>query len=95
MRRSDKTKTIRSVKRPHTWESQLSIAIAHFWRSRAVRSCFSRLNPSFWGGTARPKQFSGWIADEALGRSYVELCLPMEARESFLAELARVITGAN
>ena len=37
---------------------------------------------------------SGWIADEALGRSYVELCLPMEARESFLADLARVTTGS-
>ena len=36
---------------------------------------------------------SGWIADETLGRSYVELCLPMEARESFLTKLARVIAG--
>jgi PAS domain S-box-containing protein len=38
---------------------------------------------------------SGWIADEALGRSYVELCLPMEARESFLTELARVTLGSE
>ena len=38
---------------------------------------------------------SGWIADETLGRSYVELCLPMEARESFLTELARVTTGSE
>ena len=36
---------------------------------------------------------SGWIADEALGRSYVELCLPMEARKSFLTGLAQVTVG--
>ena len=38
---------------------------------------------------------SGWIAEEALGRSYVELCLPMEERESFLAEIARVTAGSD
>ncbi|MEO5955780.1 MAG: PAS domain-containing protein, partial [Nitrospiraceae bacterium] len=38
---------------------------------------------------------SGWTADEALGRSYVELCLPIEARESFLAELVRVAAGTE
>jgi PAS domain-containing protein len=37
---------------------------------------------------------SGWTADQALGCRYVELCLPMKARESFLAELARVAKGA-
>lgn len=36
---------------------------------------------------------SGWIADEALGRSYAELCLPMEARESLLTKLAQVTAG--
>ena len=36
---------------------------------------------------------SGWIADETLGRSYVELCLPMKARESFLAKLAQGTEG--
>ena len=38
---------------------------------------------------------SGWTADEALGQSYVELCFPMEARESFLSELARVTAGSD
>jgi PAS domain S-box-containing protein len=38
---------------------------------------------------------SGWIADEALGHSYVELCLPMATRESFLKELACVAAGGN
>jgi PAS domain S-box-containing protein len=37
----------------------------------------------------------GWTADEVLGRSYVELCLPTEARESFLTELARVTEGSD
>ncbi len=38
---------------------------------------------------------SGWTADEVLGRSYVELCFPMEAREAFLIELARVTAGSE
>jgi PAS domain S-box-containing protein len=38
---------------------------------------------------------SGWRADQAVGRRYVELCLPMKARESFLAELARVAQGSD
>ena len=38
---------------------------------------------------------SGWTADQALGRRYVELCLPMKARNSFLAELARVAEGSD
>ncbi len=36
---------------------------------------------------------SGWTADEALGRSYLELCLPIEAHESFLAELVHAAEG--
>ena len=38
---------------------------------------------------------SGWTADQALGRRYVELCLPMKSRNSFLAELARVAEGSD
>ncbi|HKO31594.1 MAG TPA: histidine kinase [Nitrospiraceae bacterium] len=36
---------------------------------------------------------SGWKADEALGRNFVEFCLQMEVRESFLTKLAQVIEG--
>jgi len=36
---------------------------------------------------------SGWVADEALGRNYVELCLPMKARGSFQSILAQAIEG--
>ena len=45
------------------------------------------------GWNRAAETFSGWIADEALSRSYVELCLPMEARESFLTKLAQVTAG--
>ena len=38
---------------------------------------------------------SGWTADQALGHRYVELCLPMKSRNSFLAELARVAEGRD
>ena len=41
----------------------------------------------------RAETVSGWIADEALGRSYTELCLPVEMRESFMNSLARVTEG--
>jgi len=46
-----------------------------------------------WNCTA--ETVSGWIADEALGRSYMELCLPIEMRESFLNSLARVTEGSD
>lgn len=36
---------------------------------------------------------SGWIADEALGRSFRELSLPTKARESFLSALAQALEG--
>ncbi len=36
---------------------------------------------------------SGWIAEESLGRNYVELYLPMKARVSFLSMLAQAIEG--
>ena len=47
------------------------------------------------GWNRAAETLSGWMADAALGRSYVELCLPMEAREPFLAELARVTIGSE
>jgi len=36
---------------------------------------------------------SGWMADEVLGRSLVELCLPKETRASFRITLAQVAEG--
>jgi len=38
---------------------------------------------------------SGWKADEVLGRNYMEFCLQVEVRESFLTKLAQVIEGMD
>ncbi len=46
-----------------------------------------------WNRTA--EMLSGWSADKTLGQSYVALCLPVEARKSFLAMLAQVTTGSE
>jgi len=58
-------------------------------------SAILHLSPTFiileWSRAA--ETLSGWTADEAVGRSFVELCLQTEARESFLAELIRAAAG--
>lgn len=36
---------------------------------------------------------TGWMADEVLGRSYMEICLPAEAQEPFRSRLTQVIGG--
>ncbi|MEP6935754.1 MAG: histidine kinase, partial [Nitrospirota bacterium] len=94
-RSSDKTKTIRSVK-PAT---HMGEPIEHCYRTllEISSSPVLLLSPEsiILGWNRAAETVFGWIADEALGRSYVELCLQMEARESFLAEIARVITGSE
>ncbi|MCX5725274.1 MAG: histidine kinase [Nitrospirae bacterium] len=45
------------------------------------------------GWNRAAETLSGWRADEAMGQSYVTLCLPMDARKSFLATLAQVTAG--
>lgn len=47
------------------------------------------------GWSRASEALSGWIADESLGHSYVELCLPMAAREPFLRELAQATAGSE
>ena len=47
------------------------------------------------GWNRAAEALSGWIADEALGHSYAELCLPMQTREPFLRELAQVTAGSE
>src|ERR1044071_6567736 len=44
-----------------------------------------------WNGAA--EVVSGWKADEALGCNFVEFCLQMEVRESFLTKLSQAIEG--
>lgn len=46
------------------------------------------------GWNRAAERLSGWITDEALGRSYAELCLPMDARELFLCTLAQATAGS-
>ncbi len=47
------------------------------------------------GWNRAAETISGWTADQALGQRYVELCLPMTMRESFLAKLRRVTEGGE
>lgn len=73
--------------------------IEHCYRAllEASNSAILLLSPEsiILGWNRAAEALSGWIADEALGRSYVELCLPIEARESFLREIAQVTTGSE
>lgn len=47
------------------------------------------------GWNRAAETLSGWSADKTLGQSYAALCLPVEARKSFLAKLARVTAGSE
>jgi PAS domain S-box-containing protein len=47
------------------------------------------------GWNPAAEAISGWVVEEALGRNYVDLCLQVEARESFLTKLAQVIDGTE
>ena len=86
-------KTIRSLK-PATHSEK---SIDHCYRAllETSSSAILILSPEsiILGWNRAAQTVSGWIADETLGRSYVELCLPMKARESFLAKLAQVTAG--
>ena len=87
------TKTIRSSK-PATHSGE---PIDHCYRAvlETSSSAILLLSPEsiILGWNRGAKTVSCWMADEALGRSYVELCIPIQARESFLTGLAQVTTG--
>ena len=93
MRRSNKAETTASLK-PAT---HLGEPIEHCYRVllETSSSPILLLSPESiilrWNRAA--EGVSGWMADDVLGRKFVELCLPMEVRGSFLAELAQVTTG--
>jgi PAS domain S-box-containing protein len=93
--KNNRTKTLCSPK-PATHPGE---PIDHCYRAllETSGSAILLLSPEsiILGWNPAAETVSGWIADEALGRSYVELCLPMEAREPFLTELARVTTGSE
>jgi PAS domain S-box-containing protein len=89
------TKTIRSPK-PATHSGE---PIDHCYRAvlETSSSAILLLSPEsiILGWNRGAETVSGWMADEALGRSYVELCIPIQARESFLTGLARVTEGSD
>ena len=95
MNKNNRTGTICSPK-PATHPRE---PIDHCYRAllETSSSAILLLSPEsiILGWNRAAETVSGWIADEALGRSYVELCLPTEARESFLTELARVTEGSE
>ncbi|MEP6959475.1 MAG: histidine kinase [Nitrospirota bacterium] len=95
LRRSSKIKTTGSSK-PATHPGE---PIEHCYRAllETSSSPILLLSPEsiILGWNRAAEVVSGWIADEALGRNYVELCLPIEVRESFLTKLAQVIAGRD
>ncbi len=95
LRRSSKIKSTGSSK-PGTHPGE---PIEHCYRAllETSSSPILLLSPEsiILGWNRAAEVVSGWIADEALGRNYVELCLSMEVRESFLTKLAQVIAGRD
>jgi PAS domain S-box-containing protein len=93
--KNNRTETIRSPK-PATHPGE---PIDHCYRAllETSNSAILLLSPDsiILGWNRAAETLSGWIADEALGRSYEELCLPVEARKWFLTELARVTAGSE
>jgi len=89
------TKTIRSPRTAILTREQID----HSYRVllETSSSAILLLSPEsiILGWNRAAETVSGWIADEALGRNYVDLCLPKKARESFLSELARVTAGSD
>ena len=93
VRRSGKIETIHFSKRTlHKAEP-----IEHCYRAvlEISSSPILLLSPEsiILGWNRAAETISGWMADEALGRSYVELCLQEDVRESFLTKLAQVSAG--
>ena len=90
-----RTETLRPLK-PATHQGE---PIEHCYRAileasdRAILLLSTESTILEWNHAA--EVISGWTADEALGRSYLELCLPIEARESFLSELMQVAEGSE
>nr|BAM45370.1 signal transduction histidine kinase [uncultured bacterium] len=93
--RRSKTQT-KGFSKPAT---QLGGPIEHCYRAllETSSSPILLLSPEsiILGWNRAAEVVSGWKADEALGRNYVEFCLQVEVRESFLTKFAQVIEGMD
>ena len=91
--RHNRTKTIQPLK-PTTHSEE---SIEHYYRVLLETSSTAilLLSPAciILGWNKGAETTSGWKADEALGRNYVDLCLPTKAQDSFLSMLAQAIEG--
>jgi len=81
----------------HTPATHAGDSVDHCYRTvlEASSSAILLLSPASiileWNSGA--ETISGWMAEESLGRNYVELYLPMKARVSFLSMLAQATAG--
>ncbi len=93
VRKNNRTET----RRPPKLHSHQEEPIDHCYRAllETSSSAILLLSPGsiILGRSRGAETVSGWIIHEALGRSFVELCLPMEMRETFLTKLTQVTTG--
>jgi PAS domain S-box-containing protein len=91
--RHNRTQTIEPLK-PATHSGE---PIDHYYRALLETSSTAilLLSPAFiiLGWNRGAETASGWIAEEALGRNYVDLCLPAKAHDFFLSILAQAIEG--
>jgi len=94
VRRNAKIKTI-----PYPKSTLYPGGLDHCYRAllEASSSAILLLSPEsiILGWNRAAETVTGWRADEVLGSSCVELCIPIKARESFLTELARVTEGSD
>lgn len=93
-----KNKRIKTVRLPEPTPRPVGL-VDHCYRAllEASSSAVLFLSPEsmILGWNRAAEIASGWRADEVLGRSYVKLCVPIKARESFLTEFVRVTEGGD
>jgi len=93
LRGNDKTVSIGSRKR--TTKTRELIENCYRTVLETSSSAIMLLSPDsiILGWNRSAEAISGWITNEVLGRSYVELFVPKEARAPFMMKLAQVTSG--
>ena len=94
-RKNTGIKTLRFQKSPPHPGGQLDHCYQALLEASSSAILLLSVESIILGWNRAAETVSGWTADQALGRRYVELCLPMTMRESFLVELARVTEGSE